>query len=549
MNITSSPRLDRRESAGLDHAAEFGSLLDTHGPCEDSDLADLIEQDGRWRLERGMACGMDRYRAAVSDLVARPISLDAAIDVSLRWLASRDGCSTPQEKHAECLLKSYPELAGPIRLAALLGNQLLSTSGITASSARKTVTLPCSIGPTLDDGRRRYELVRRLGFGSSGLVCEAIDHLLSDAGHAAKVAVKIIPVDPATSQRQAAEATKARRIDHSGVVRVLDRGLTDEGDLFLVYELVVGGDLQSWFEARQRSVDLRTAARLIAAIARGVQAAHSVGLVHCDLKPSNVLMAADDQPRVSDFGVAALTDAQFTGAGAVVSDLPIGNLAFAAPEQIRQNQASASPLVDIYALGGLLYHLTTGSLPNGTSPGEVVRTHDPKEGRTTPPSIRALRPQADERLDRVCARAMQPRQEDRYTTAEELASDLEAWLDRLPIRWMKQSWVSRTRLWIRRSPAFAALWAGCAALLVGGGFVSGYFEHQALTSSRQATRLQKRLYGAQHAIVKEMERVKQMKAKGVEPTDKDKVQMFEEILNAPARDRPPSTEDDEWSSR
>ncbi len=478
--ITTRPsRLDHSDLLATDYRKEFGTLLERRNPADDAELADLIEQDGRWRLENDLPCDLARYRSAVPDLSTRPVSLDAAIDVSLRSLARRDGCPAPMERHAECLLRSYPDLAGPIRLAALLGNQMLSTGAMAGvAPVRRTVSLPRSVGPALEDGRRRYELLRSLGQGSSGLVFEAVDHLLSDAGHAARVAVKLIVVDDHTVHRQAAEATKARRIEHPGVARVLDRGLTDEGELFLVYELVSGGDLQTWFEAREKRVSLRVIARLVAEIARGVQAAHSVGVVHCDLKPSNVLVTPEGQARVTDFGVATITDAGL-GAGSPSGHIPLGNLAFAAPEQVRQSMASASPLVDIYALGGLLYYLATGRFPNGSTAEDVILAHDPSKGRERGPSIRAARPEADERLDRICARAMAPRSEDRYATAAEIASDLEAWLERRPIPWMRERFSTRVGLWVRRAPVAATLLAVCVVVLVAGSFVSGFYAKEA----------------------------------------------------------------------
>ncbi len=470
----------------------FRPALTEPVPGEDSVLADLIEQDGRSRLDRGLFCDLDRYHSVVPDLVAKPISLDAAIDISLRSLAQRDGCDAPEERHAECLLRSYPHLAGPIRIAALLGNQLVSTAGIGGGRIHRQIAgLPRSIGTTLEDGRQRYELVRALGRGSSGTVFEAIDHLLSDSAHAAKVAVKLIPADPTTVQRQAAEATKARRIDHPGVVRVLDRGLTDQDELYLVYELVSGGDLHSWFEERKRSISVREAARLVAAIARGVQAAHSAGLVHCDLKPPNVLVTPEGEPRVSDFGVAAIAGS--LGRSPSDSALPIGNLAFAAPEQARRSDAAASPLVDVYALGGILYYLVTASLPNGSTAQEVWSMHDPVSGRKQAPSIRTLRREAEARLDAIVSRALAPKPENRYPTAGEMALDLQAWSENRPIVWMQEPMASRARLWIRRSPGMAALAAACFLVLVGGGFATGFFAHRAQSVGEQAADLRGRM--------------------------------------------------------
>lgn len=488
MNFT--PEHDRsRPGPRSPVAVDFQPVLRSPAPHQDGELADLIERDGRERLDRGLPCPLDRYYGAVPDLLTKPIALDAAIEVSLRSIALADGCSAPQEKHAECLLRSYPHLSGPIRFAAMFGNPMIASTVGGVARSRRLIHLPHRIGVNLDGGLPRYELLRPLGRGSSGTVFEAVDHLLSDAGHAARVAVKVIPVDPAGAHRQTAEATKARRIEHPGVVRVLDRGLTDHDELFLVYELVAGGDLQAWFDDRARRIEPRRAAEIVAEVAAGVQAAHSAGLVHCDLKPSNVLMDSGGHARVSDFGVSAMTEpfpGMRDGHGGAV---PVGNLAFAAPEQVRRASAFVSPLVDVYALGGILFTLLTGMLPNGTTPEEVARTHDPAGGRRVAPLARSFNAAVDERISRICARAMHPRPEQRYATAGEIAADLRSWLALRPIAWLEESIAVRTRLAVRRSPITATLGATCLAAVLLGAFVSGYFARESWTLNRTHRKL------------------------------------------------------------
>ena len=234
----------------------FSSVLNSPIPGDDAALADLIEQDGRHRLGQGLPCDLDRYCGAVPELASRPIALDAAIDISLRSIALRSGVSDPTQEHAESLLRSYPNLSGPIRVAALLNNiYVTSTVAARREAKRPPCGLPRSVGQTLEDGRLRYELIRELGSEAPAARCSRRSTiLLSDSAHAARVAVKLVLIDSSNVQRQAAEATKARRVQHPNVVRVLDRGVTDEDELFLVYDLVEGGDLQSWFERRHQKI-------------------------------------------------------------------------------------------------------------------------------------------------------------------------------------------------------------------------------------------------------------------------------------------------------
>jgi serine/threonine protein kinase len=209
-----------------------------------------------------------------------------------------------------------------------------------------------------------------LGSGGSGDVYLAADRQLSEQGHEALVAIKVLAGDrgPWARQRLIDEATKARRVTHANVVRVLDRGVSDDDEDFVVYEHVAGGDLGEWLDRRPQRLSARDAASLMSRIARGVHAAHAAGLVHCDLKPGNVLMTAEGEPRVADFGIAVRADdeaAQYSGD----REQPIGNIAFIAPEQFRMQDGCFSIAADVYALGGMLYYLVTRATPQRSVSG------------------------------------------------------------------------------------------------------------------------------------------------------------------------------------
>lgn len=449
-------------------------LAQAEDAADDEAVAELIELDGRARIARGLPVSLQRYLDGVPGLDRRPVALDSAIDVALRSLS---GGSRLADGAVESLARQHPSLASAIREAALLSEALWSTTGLRArfkpTSRRET---PCDFGPRLGSGRPRYELRRPLGAGAGGEVYLAVDRQLSEPDHPAFVAIKLLHAsdnDPWARRRLVDEATKARRVTHPNVARVLDLGITEEDDDFVVYELVSGGDLAAWHAMHPTADSLRARVGLVSRIARGVQAAHAVGLVHCDLKPGNILVSAADEPKVTDFGIAVRAGEPRRDIPDYDADRPVGNLAFISPEQYRAEDGSLSIPSDLYALGGILFYLITGELPNGKTLDEVRRNHDPARGRRTPPSARAANPRLDRTLDAICRRAMALRPEDRYSSAGALADDLDAWLRREPIAWTKPSVALRTRLWATRRPGTAGvLVAAVLMVAVGAGFAA-----------------------------------------------------------------------------
>ncbi|MEM7229339.1 MAG: protein kinase [Planctomycetota bacterium] len=438
---------------------DLSHFVTVHDVDDDGLLCELIEVDGRARIAMRKSVSLDRYTEAIANLERRPDPLDTAISVTLRAMS---GGSRPDPAALDTLLRAYPHLEGPIREAAVLGQALVSTAGLQQQLHHDPRDLPCAFGPELVDGRPRYEMESLLGVGAFGQVYLAVDRHLSDDDHQALVAIKILSTrirEPWARQRMIEEATKARRIDHTNVVRVVDRGVSRDDEDYIVYEYVDGGDLAQWLDDHTSVIAPAEAAALVAKIARGAQAAHYAGVVHCDLKPGNIMLTGDGEPKIADFGIAARL-----GEGidhALYSDLiddsrPLGNLAFIAPEQFRKEPGALSVAADIYALGGLLYLLVTRKLPNGASIKEITRTHDPETGRTTPPSMAGV-DGVDQDLDAILQRAMSSRPEDRHASAGALADDLEAWIRHEPIAWMRPSLPRVVSLWVRRKPALAAL--------------------------------------------------------------------------------------------
>jgi hypothetical protein len=271
----------------------------------------------------------------------------------------------------------------------------------------------------------------------------------------------------------------------------LDRGVSDQDEDYLVYQYVPGGDLSQWLESRERWPSPREAAAIVAKIARGVEAAHMAGIVHCDLKPGNILMNAAGEPLVADFGIAVRTGEDtnelLRGVGR-----PIGNLAFISPEQFRKEPGCFSRTSDVYALGGLLHYLVSRELPNGQSYQQIEQNHDRTTGRTAAPSFADQLVWLDQDLAAIGQRAMCPDPGGRYTSAASLADDLEAWNRHDELRWHRPSGTRSVAMWCRRRPALAASAVLTAVVALGGVLSAAYFAGKASDFSqryRQQTQL------------------------------------------------------------
>ncbi len=468
-----------RETKG---GLRFADYVRQVGAGEEDHLADLIETDGRTRLEMGQDVALTDYLDALPALRSWPDALDAAIDVALRSLA---GGHRPTPDAVERLIALHPHLESPIREAAALAEVIWSTGRLRRSAApRLKRSLPCDFGPALPDGRLRYELRSYLGGGAFGDVYLALDRQLSDEGSEALVAIKVLAPredDALARHRFVEEATKARRIDHPNVVRVFDRGVTDRGEDYIVYEHVDGGSLDDWAK-RHRGASPREIAGLVATIARGLQAAHTAGLIHCDLKPTNIVMTREGEPKIADFGVALRAGAEKKHDAYADEARLLGNLAFMSPEQHRRDESAVTAASDIYSLGGILFWLLTGRHPNGETPENIAASLSTSPEQAEAPSPRAAKISVSRDLDAVCQRALAPVPADRHPAAASLADDLDAWRAFEPVPWIRYSTTRRVGLALRRKPATTAMVILVVTVLV----VATVIGIQALQSAKTA---------------------------------------------------------------
>jgi len=298
-----------------------------------------------------------------------------------------------------------------------------------------------------------YELVRRLGGGGMGDV-----FLAREYASARDVAMKFLrsPSSSTGVERFLAEVRALARIDHPNIVKFLATDFYRDQPFFTM-EYVSGGNLAERVSAGKPLPPLE-AARLIACAARAVQAAHMVQVLHRDLKPSNILLSADGTVKVSDFGLAKLTDVD----DSVTGDEPLGTPGYMPPEQIARDRGPVGPASDVYGLGATLYYLVTGRAPFvGENKLEIVARVE----RDLPDRLRALRPEVPAVLEAVALKCLEKDPSARYASAAELADELDKYRAGLGTRALPLTRIRRARRWVGRNRAGIGLAA--AGLLLG----------------------------------------------------------------------------------
>lgn len=296
-----------------------------------------------------------------------------------------------------------------------------------------------------------YELLAEIAHGGMGVVYRARQHTPSRI-----VALKMIQAGRLASEaelkRFRLEAEAAARLDHPNIVPIYEVGEHD-GRLYFTMKLIEGRNLAQQLTLHASCLTNAAIAKLLTKAARAIHYAHQHGILHRDLKPANLLLDAQGEPHITDFGLAKQlgSSGDLTLSGAV-----IGSPNYMAPEQAAGKSRTATTAADVYSLGAILYELLTGQPPfHADTPLETMRAvieQPPKR----PSSINQ---RVDRDLETICLKCLQKDPARRYGSAEALAEDLERWLRDEPIRARPVSATERAWRWARRKPALATLLA------------------------------------------------------------------------------------------
>jgi serine/threonine protein kinase/tetratricopeptide (TPR) repeat protein len=301
-----------------------------------------------------------------------------------------------------------------------------------------------------------YKLLQEIGRGGQGVVYRARQKSLNRI-----VALKVIGLahwaTEAHVKRFRLEAEAAASLNHPCIVPIYEVGERD-GACYFSMGLVEGGQLDA--VAKREPIPIGRAAELIAKLARTVSYAHEHGILHRDIKPGNILVDAQGDPHLTDFGLARLVETEST----VTRTLEVlGTPSYMAPEQAVGNNAGVTSATDIYGLGAVLYQLLTGHPPfAGGTTYETVRLVLNAEPRQP----RLLNPKVDRDLNTICLKCLDKDPQRRYSSAVALAEDLERWLKHEPIRARRTGIVTRGRKWVRRNPSIAVMAAMLLAFAV-----------------------------------------------------------------------------------
>lgn len=329
-----------------------------------------------------------------------------------------------------------------------------------------------------------YELLEEIGRGGNGVVYKARQGVLNRYC-AVKMLLAGRIAGPEERDRLRIEATAAASLDHPNIVGIYEAGL-EEGMVYFSMEYVPGQTLTQL--VRTTMLPAERVARYVRDIARAIEYAHSKGVLHRDLKPTNVIIDGNDQVQITDFGLTkGVHEADSESEGA-------GSPNFMAPEQASAAFGQTGVRTDVFGIGAILYFLLTDRPPfRGETLADTLRAVT----QTEPRRPREFRPGVPVDLETICLKCLEKRPAKRYATAGEVAEELERFLNDEPIHARPVGAFERRWRWCRRHPALAGFAAATTVLLltlaVGGPAMALRLRHQ-----RDFTR--RNLYAADMAV-------------------------------------------------
>ncbi|MBL8520815.1 MAG: serine/threonine protein kinase [Betaproteobacteria bacterium] len=408
----------------------------------------------------------------LSELLDQALALPRADRAA--WLDALPPDDAPLQERLRAMLAQSHDLTDPFMRTPVGLKTLDAAAG--GFAAKKTGD---TIGP--------YRLIRELGAGGMGAVwlAEREDGTLHR-----RVALKLphLAWEEALTQRMMVERDILATLEHPHIARLYDAGMTGDGGPYLALEYVEGEPINVYCRERQLGLDARL--KLFLQVAQALSYAHGKLIVHRDLKPNNILVTADGEVSLLDFGIAKLLT-EDTGRA---SDSALTRMAgraltldYASPEQIRRERVTIA--TDVYSLGVVLFELLTGKRPYkpkrdsaGAIEDAVLEQEAALASRVAiTPFARALRGD----LDVILAKALKKPIDQRYASMDAFAADVKRYLDGVPVEARPDSAWYRTRKFIGRHRAGVGATAAAVAALGAG---LGIALHQAQVARQEARR-------------------------------------------------------------
>jgi serine/threonine protein kinase/WD40 repeat protein/tetratricopeptide (TPR) repeat protein len=477
-----------------------------------------IDQEFRWRL--GNPKPLEQYLQQWPALRESPTRLQSLVEAECltRALAS-------EQLRSDEIEARFPGIGVKLNLDKIRAEATLRsrTMAMTEAVAEQEPSggnahiehVSKENAPALRGQFGTYELVRELGEGGFGTV-----HLARQTSPIKRdVAIKIIK--PGMDTRQVLARFEAERqalalMNHPSIAKVYDAGETDNSRSFFVMEAVEGATVTNYCDEQRLTIDDRL--RVFTSICEGIQHAHQKGIIHRDIKPTNVLISTDDishHPKIIDFGIAKALAEPLTDHSVLTHEGQLlGTPAYMSPEQMGEDTADIDTRSDVYSLGVLLYELLTGELPFSRAslraagldgirrmvceveppqPSQRVSTSDldttdtaKKRRVDTATFQRKIRGE----LDWIVMKALEKDRDRRYASAADLAQDVQRYLSHEPVDAGPPSAKYRLKKLVRKHRVGLLVAALIISLLVAGTATSSFF---AVESAGNAKKLKKAL--------------------------------------------------------
>ena len=386
-------------------------------------LLELVQTDLEYRLKKGEPARVEEYLDRFPELKRDAAAQIELVAAEMNWRRRRETGLIAAE-----YVDRFPELGSAFFTLPQIGR-----------SGRSAMHFPVSLS---GDKQRlgKYEIMGIAGLGAFGIVYRARDCEL-DRPVALKVLRSGALASPEEADRLLREARSVGRLSHPNIVPVHDAGRDGE-TCFLATEFVAGSTLAD--RLATGPIPAREAAVLAAQLAEALQHAHAQGVIHRDVKPSNILLEECGTPRLTDFGLALRNGGEntLTSAGEV-----LGTPAYMPPEQARGESHQVDGRSDLYSLGVVLYEMLTGELPFRGS-REMVLSQVLQDEPTLP---RRLNSQIPRDIETICLKCLQKEPARRYASADALAADLRRYLQGEPIVARRVGRIERMLKWSKRN--------------------------------------------------------------------------------------------------